>query len=339
MVFLRYVIIFILFFIDIFSIDFEYNGSLYATSTTSTQEQFLSSYNSATIYYDLSQSFTSISALKSTNSISSNEDNIINKAIISQLNISYLDTYNIVSIGREEFLFDWMMGSFDSLFYNYKNDAVDIKAFWAYSYNNLLPNYSIDYSVINSGFGVYGCSVNYKTKYLELYIYDYYSYNLRNIAGYDIFIKNSFLGLSLYGAWLKAGELELLQADESYNKVSIKYNYTNHTIDIGASITGENGLLKFFEYGTMGFKTYYLGNNTYLSNAQSLFASYNYSNQKFNLFSIYGVTNIDNIQSHELDLELKYSFNKNFYTLASYNKIFDNPQLELFSFELGYSYE
>jgi hypothetical protein len=323
----------------VYGVTIEYQVRQFNTldSIQSTHVLYSSLYNQLNTRIDYSDAFWSQINLKSTNSLATDSDYQINHLILSDLNIGYMNEHHLLSLGRNELILDWMMGSFDSLLYNYSQSDIDVKLFWAYSYEDLLPNYLASYSTFNR-LGLIGTTFGYELPFGNVVVYDYYIDNLRNILGSNLMFTSTLGGVELNTVWLSALEDEAIVGDESIYKVSTFFTHHQQNVELGATYTGDNGVLKLYEYGVMNFNTFMLGNNIYYPNAINLFARYELEFNHSSLTLLGGYTWADQ-NSMEIDLNYHYDISNAWYLDSTLSLLTTDIIQNQIQFEVGYRYE
>ncbi len=244
----------------------------------------------------------------------------INQAILSETSVNYDDNFYSLNIGRSEIDYDWIHGSMDGVIGMIGDDEISLRAFWLQNFTQLQYNYYSEFRDINDKDGMYGVIATYTIDSVDFTIYDYYMQSLRNIAGgHMTFISNSMaLNLSFTNA--KALSLALYDYDESFVDISVEYLHKKHYLEVGASLTGENGLLAMVQLGSYMFGQFYLSNQVDREGAKNGFIRYMYLNNKYNIEILAGLTNYDNtfkaiqnnLSSQEIDIYYSYKLDKDF---------------------------
>jgi hypothetical protein len=319
--------------------DLNYHASQYnALSYESEQTSLYSSlYHHLQLQESFAQHFWVQASLKLTNSYSNNEENMINRAMVSDLNAGYIDSVQVVSLGRNELVYDWMMGSFDGIVYNGTLSDTHVTLFGAIGYEDMLPNYDVPFTPIHGG--VVGSIVEYQREGIELIAFEYYLHQVRSILGGEIDLRYGGFGIDLYHTWLYELSEEAPTGDEHFSKLSLYYTHNHHTIELGSTYAYDNGLLKLFEYGSMGFESYYLGSAMYEANALNLFASYALQLSSFDMKLLAGVTQESETLSYEYNLNLGYQINRDLYLSSTIAQHFGASEQSEAVVELGYYYE
>lgn len=305
------------------------------TNTTFPKEQnsFSSLYANLSLTYDISDTLFVVAASKGNyvlgeknyvtplylRSILTSKD--INKVILSELSLNYDDGFYSVSLGRTDVDFDWINGSVDGAIMMIGDDnSYSLRFFWLENFTQLQYNYYVKFQDINKNEGMYGSIATLKHGIVNFHFYDYYMKDLRNMLGANFSIgSNRFSFNSSYTA-TKALSLALYDYDESFTNASLKYQFKRHLFEIGASLTGENGLLAMLQLGNFMFGQFYLSNQVDRESAKNAFTHYTYANRSFKLELLGGYTKYNNsfksiqkdLTSQELDIYLSYAFNKKF---------------------------
>ncbi len=242
----------------------------------------------------------------------------INQAFISEASLNYDNGIFALNLGRQEVSFDWLLGSIDgALAMLGSDDALSLRLFWFENYRHLQYNYYMHVEDINEKKGMYGSVAKASSTYAELSLFDYYIEDLRNIAGgtASLFYENMSLNVGYTSA--KALDLALYDYDESFFNASLEYLYGSHFFELGASQTGENGLLAMIQMGSFMFGQFYLSNQVDRENAQNMYAKYIYADAQWRFECIGGESRYDNsfvrieddMHAFEVDAYLKYRYN------------------------------
>lgn len=245
----------------------------------------------------------------------------INKAILSEGSLNYDDGLFSLSLGRNEVDFDWINGSVDGAIAMVGDDKdYSLRLFWINNFVQLQYNYFVEFEKINNQEGMYGAVATLKKGIFNLHAYNYYMKDLRNSAGANLsLVGNSFSVSASYTA-TQALSLALYDYDESFANISLKYKHTKHLVELGASVTGENGLLAMLQLGSFMFGQFYLSNQVDRESAKDTFLHYTYKTRRFKFELLGGYTLYNNsfksiandLNSQELDFYVSYAVSKNF---------------------------
>ncbi len=245
----------------------------------------------------------------------------IDQAIISEASINYDNELFSLNIGRQNVNYDWLLGSIDGILAMLgSDDEMSLRLFWFENYVNLQYNYYAKINNINANKGMYGAVAKVNKNEFELSLFNYYVQDLRNILGGHINYIYNNLGINISYTSATALDLALYDYDESFLNGSIEVLYYQHYIEAGFSKTGENGLLAMIQMGSFMFGQFYLSNQVDRQNALNGFLKYIHANNRWRFELIGGVSRYDNsfieiqkaLSSKEIDVYVKYKFNKNF---------------------------
>ena len=244
----------------------------------------------------------------------------INRIIVGELSLNYDDGFYSLNIGRNEIDYDWIDGSMDGVVGMLgDDDNYSLRLFWLQNFTQLHYNYYVKFKDINNKEGIYGAITNLKKDFMELSIFDYYIPSLRNIIGGHVNFLSDSMALNIGHTEAKPLSLALYDYHESFSDISFEYLYKKHYFEIGASLTGENGLLAMVQLGSFMFGAFYLSNQVDRENAKNAYLHYIYFQDKWQFEILGGLTKYDNsyeviandLDSKEVDIYLNYKFSKN----------------------------
>jgi hypothetical protein len=245
----------------------------------------------------------------------------LSRVIISEASMNYDDDFLALTVGRSSVDFDWLKGSIDGAIAMIGDDATcSLRLFWMNRFEQLQYNYYAKLLSINDNDGIYGVIGTMKDAHSEITVYDYYMHNLRNIFGGHINTINDNMAYNIGYTSVTSSSQALYDYDESFVNFSAEMLFGNHFIELGGSLTGENGLLSMIQLGSFIFGQFYLGNQVERSNALNGFVRYIYAKDSWRFEALAGVTQYDdhygstqtNLKAQELDLYLSYKINKAF---------------------------
>ena len=294
---------------------------------------FATIYTSLSLIYDITENIFISSAVKTNYVVSENNyetpaylrakltSQDINRAIISELSLNYDDNFYSLNIGRNDISYDWISGSMDGIAAMIgDDDDYSFRLFWLENFTQLQYNYYVEFNDINNKEGIYGAISNVKKGIVEFSLFDYYIPSLRNIIGGHINLISDKMALNIGYTEAKPLSLALYDYPESFTDISFEYLYNRHYFEIGASLTGENGLLAMVQLGSFMFGTFYLSNQVDRENAKNTYLHYMYHKNRWQFEILGGLTSYDNsyeiiqnnLNSKEIDIYTNYKFNKNF---------------------------
>ena len=239
----------------------------------------------------------------------------LNQVIMSEASINYDNSFFSLSAGRNDIDYDWLLGSMDGVIASVGSDeSLSLRLFWFQNFVQLQYNYYFELNNINESQGIYGAIVKSKIKDIELTVYDYYMQDLRNISGLHVSYVSDHYALNFSHSEGKALALALYDYDESLTQISLETLLGNHFIELGGSLTGENGLLAMIQLGSFMFGQFYLSNQIDRENAHNVYLRYLYAKRNWRFEAIGGFTNYDNtflaiadnLSSQEIDCYLAY---------------------------------
>jgi len=244
----------------------------------------------------------------------------LNQAIISEASATYDNRDVSLSVGRMDVSYDWLLGSMDGAIASVgSDDTLSLRVFWLKNFTQLQYNYYFDLKDINEGNGMYGAIVKAREGSFEVTLYDYFMQDLRNIIGGHVSYTDGNFGVNVAYTDAQALSLAVYDYDESFAELSFEWLQGNHFMEIGASLTGENGLLAMVQLGSFMFGQFYLSNQVDRENAQNGFIRYLYGSRKWRFELLGGITAYDNsfekiendLSSFELDGYATYVWNRN----------------------------
>ncbi len=244
--------------------------------------------------------------------------NQLNKAIISEASINYDNSFISLSIGRNDIDYDWLLGSMDGIIASIGDDkSLSLRLFWFQNFVQLQYNYYFNLNNINDSNGIYGAIVKSKIKDFEFSMYDYYMQDLRNISGLHVNYTSDRYALNFSYTQGKALSLALYDYDESLAQISLETLWGSHFIELGGSITGENGLLAMIQLGSFMSGQFYLSNQIDRENAHNVYVRYLYAKHRWRFEMLGGYTGYDNtflsiadnLSSQEIDCYIGYRLN------------------------------
>lgn len=245
----------------------------------------------------------------------------IERALLSEASLNFDNTLLGFSLGRQEVNYDWLNGSIDGVSAMAGSDErLSLRLLWFKRFSTLQYNYFTDVHDINEGDGLYGAIAKGREGAFELSLYDYHMQSLRNLYGGHLSYLGDHAGFNLSYAGADALGDALYTYDESFLNASAEMLYGNHFIELGASRTGENGLIAMIQMGSFKLGQFYLGNQVDRENAKNGFARYIYADETWRVELIGGATRydnrfeqrIDNLDAYEADLYVQYRFNRRY---------------------------
>ncbi len=278
----------------------------------------------------------------------------LNQVIMSEASINYDNSFFSLSAGRNDIDYDWLLGSMDGVIASVGSDeSLSLRLFWFQNFVQLQYNYYFELNNINESQGIYGAIVKSKIKDIELTVYDYYMQDLRNISGLHVSYVSDHYALNFSHAEAKALALALYDYDESLTQISLETLLGNHFIELGGSLTGENGLLAMIQLGSFMFGQFYLSNQIDRENAHNVYLRYLYAKRNWRFEAIGGFTNYDNtflaiannLSSQEIDCYLAYRLDSS-WSLSAGAMVMNVDKADpigvsqtLVTLNLGYRYE
>lgn len=244
----------------------------------------------------------------------------INKIIIGELSLNYDDGFYSLNIGRNEIHYDWIDGSMDGVAGMIGDDeSYSLRLFWLQNFTQLHYNYYVEFKDINNKEGMYGAVTTLKKDSVEFTLFDYYIPSLRNIIGANVNLISETVALNIGYTQAKPLSLALYDYSESFIDLSFEYLYKQHYFELGASVTGENGLFAMVQMGSFMFGAFYLSNQVDRENAKNGYLHYIYFKNRWQFEILAGLTKYDNsyvaiessLSSKEIDAYVNYEFNKN----------------------------
>ncbi len=243
----------------------------------------------------------------------------LNQAIISETSLNFDSEYFALSLGRNEVDYDWLLGSMDGVIASVgKSDALSLKLFWFQNFTQLQYNYYFKLENINDKSGIYGAIAETKFSDVEITIFDYFMQDLRNLSGLHVNYTKDIFALNLSYSSSQALSLAIYDYDESLLQLSGELLINQHYLELGASLTGENGLLAMIQLGSFMSGQFYLSNQVDRENAKNVYLKYLYGLSSWQVELIAGATNYDNsflsladnLYSYEVDGYLSYSYSR-----------------------------
>jgi hypothetical protein len=240
----------------------------------------------------------------------------LNQAIISEASINYDSELFSVSLGRSDIDYDWLLGSMDGIIASVGDDSeLSLRLFWFRNFTQLQYNYYLKLDDINSGKGIYGAIAKAELNGFEFTLYDYFMSELRNISGLHVNYTADTYAVNFSYSDAKALELALYDYDESLTQISFETLIGSHFLEVGGSITGENGLLAMIQLGSFMSGQFYLSNQVDRENAKNLYMRYIYAKKRWSLELLGGYTAYDNtflsvannLSSQEIDFYIGYN--------------------------------
>ncbi|GEM_PF-2422393 len=244
----------------------------------------------------------------------------LDKAVVSDLSLTYDNGTLALSAGRMDISYDWLLGSMDGAIVTLGSDETySLRLFWFRNFTQLQYNYAFEVRDMNDGHGMYGAIARAKKNGFEMTFYDYFMQDLRNIAGGHCSWSGERFGAHLSYTDAKALSLAAYDYDESFAEAAIEWLAgERHLLEIGGSLTGENGLLAMVQLGSFMFGRFYLSNQVDRENAKNVYARYLYGSRRWQWELLGGVTRYDNrfkrvengLSSFEIDGYLSHAFNR-----------------------------
>jgi len=243
----------------------------------------------------------------------------LNQAIISEASINYDNSLYSFSIGRSDIDYDWLLGSMDGVIASIGDDNdISLRVFWFKNFTQLQYNYYFNINNINDGNGIYGAIVKARHSNFEFTFYEYYMQDLRNLSGLHVNYTTNTYAINLSYSDGKALKLAIYDYDESLLQLSIETLFGNNFIELGASVTGENGLLAMIQLGSFMSGQFYLSNQIDRENAKNIYFRYLKADKRWRFELLGGYTAYDNtflsiadnLSSQEVDCYLAYQLNE-----------------------------
>ena len=291
---------------------------------------FTSWYNTLNTHYNFSESFYVTLGAKANVVLSSQpyeapfylrsklSSDELNRGIISEASLNYSGELFSLSVGRNALEYDWLLGSMDGVIAGIGDERLNLSLFWFENFTQLQYNYYFELTNINEANGMYGAVAQSKYKGAELNVFDYYMQDLRNLAGVNFRYNSDYYALSCSYSESKALSQALYDYDESLLQLSIEALIGAHYLELGGSLTGENGLLAMIQLGSFMSGQFYLSNQVDRENAKNGFMRYIYANTLWRFELLGGYTSYDNtflaiadnLYAYEADGYVGYKVNK-----------------------------
>lgn len=280
-----------------------------------------------------------------------NED--INTAFISQAALTYYSDDFLISAGRQQFSYDFLLGSVDGVTLFYLNEYIGATLFWFDNYYDFQYNYFSKREQINDDQGVYGLFLQTQDAF-ENFIFTAYAYsspNLLYIVGARMNYDLEFITLNGSYTYSNTFTTSSYQRQERYMRLysDVTLNDEN-TITAGYSRSGQEGLYTILQLGSHPFSAFYLNNNLQARNSRNLYAEYTFANESVEFQCSAGATKHDALtlngtalettdaRSFEIDLFGSYQLSDYVGIELSYNRLFnDEKAIFLFDQELIYA--
>ncbi len=278
----------------------------------------------------------------------------LNKLVVSEASINYDNSFFSLNIGRNDIDFDWLLGSMDGVIAAIGSDeSISLRLFWFENFVQLQYNYYFELNNINNSQGMYGAILKSKISNFEFSAYEYFMQDLRNIIGLHVSYITYNYALNFGYTDAQALSLALYDYDESLAQVSLETLFTNHFIEVGASITGKNGLLAMIQLGSFMSGEFYLSNQIDRENAKNFYLRYIYAKNRWRFEILGGITNydntflsiVDNLSSKELDSFILYNLDSS-WSLSLGTMYMDVDEKDpisvdqfLVTLNIGYRYE
>ena len=243
----------------------------------------------------------------------------LDTAIVSAASATYDNGVLAFSAGRIDIDYDWLLGSMDGFLATAgSDDSYSLRLFWFRNFTQLQYNYAFNVNDMNDGRGMYGAIAKAAHGGFEATLYDYYLQELRNIAGGHITYTSDRFGINLGYTGASALGAAAYDLDESFAEISLQWLFGHHFIELGGSLTGENGLLAMVQLGSFMFGQFYLSNQVDRDSAQNGFVRYIYGGRRWRWELLAGATRYDNryvriengLSSYETDGYVTYAWSR-----------------------------
>ncbi len=239
----------------------------------------------------------------------------LNQAIVSEASMNYDTEFVSLSVGRNDIDYDWLLGSMDGVIASVGDDeSISLRLFWFQNFVQLQYNYYFELNNINDSNGIYGAIAKSKIDNFDLTAYDYYMQDLRNILGLHVNYTSKQYAINFSYSEGRALALAVYDYDESLAQISLETLWGKHFVEVGASLTGKNGLLAMIQLGSFMTGQFYLSNQVDRENARNAYIRYLYAKRNWRFELLGGYTSYDNtflsiadnLSSEELDCYLGY---------------------------------
>lgn len=320
---MKKIIVFTLIIWSLKGVELELIGDIYGDGVSNTSSVYL---HTGDIFVNQSGWYGSIylKTLYSTNEL-------LRQFIISDASVGYAGDDSIITLGRMEVEYDWLSGSVDMLSYSYEFESGTIQTFYGLQYTDLTLYTYIPTKSFESSIGIFG--IIYKQELFNLYNYTIPTF--RNQFGIHSQLNEFMFDFS----YLQALVNEPIQGDEWYIRAQYTHAIDNLELSIGLHHNGENGMIKFYDYGVGNYGDFYLGNNNYWGDITNYFGKLQFSLSPIDIYILAGSSQSDTIHSYEADIFGSLQLTKGLSLEAGYYMMYETTSEYQFELALRYNYD
>ncbi|MBN2895654.1 MAG: hypothetical protein JXK05_07180 [Campylobacterales bacterium] len=206
-------------------------------------------------------------------------------AMLTQGSLDLNFPWAALSFGRNRFETPWISGTIDGIIAHHTNDYADVRLFWFANYYDFAPNYRLSEEALADHQGVVGASVQTLRASERLRAEASYHRLFDTYDLSDLSISLSPLeplGLTLAYTALRDLRADVDPVDEALLRYALAWFPVNgHTLMLGGSTTGKNGLRRMLQMGTQPFDLFVLGNQVHRREAQNRSLAYRYEGEAY----------------------------------------------------------